>query len=450
MTGSSGRRIALGVGANVIDRITMVLIQLLLIPVLATNWGLERFGGWAMLITVPALLALSDLGFSSAATARMTMEAARGEWSAARTTMRSATQVVVLACTIIITVVTLIILALPESILYKVHRTSNLETRWAITLLSFYACLVMISALFIGFLRSNQKFAFGAILSTVTSILENGFLVFVVVGGHGIGVGAGALVAGRCLGLLATFITANNLRTGMLPGLTGGSSKVRQELLGPSLAAMAIPVASALLLQGTVVALGLTAGAALVPAFVAARTLSRFSLQGAQVFTTPLMPEFAAAEAHSDRRQVMRLVLLVFVSGTLIALPFAAVLALAGPWIIEIWSHQTIHASSSLMVIIAVSSMCGGIWNPLSNLIFAINRQSEFALAYAMLSAMAVGLTLALGARFGNMAAALALAFVDIAMLIVVARFAFKNWLEPGSAKLAWQDVRALIGRWVG
>ena len=63
---------------------------------------------------------------------------------------------------------------------------------------------------------------------------------------------------------------------------------------------------------------------------------------------------------------------------------------------------------------------------------------------------MAVVLTLALGAHFGNMAAALALAFVDIAMLIVVARFAFKNWLEPGSAKLAWQDIRSLVGRWVG
>lgn len=447
----SRKRIALGVGANLIDRIAMALVQLLLVPVLASHWGLERFGGWAMLITVPALFALGDLGFASAATSRMTMEVARGERGAARVTMRSAAQVVALACAVILALVAAVAWLLPNGMLLEVPQTTTLEMRWAITLLALYACLVMGSALLQGLFRSNQRFALGGVLSTVTTLLENGLLVLVVVLGHGIAAGAAALVLGRLLGWLAMAGVAASLRTGMLPALSGGSAAVRRKLLGPALAAMAIPLASALLLQGTVMALGLMAGAALVPAFVAARTLSRIGLQGSQILTTALMPEFGAATAQGNRRAVGRMVALVLASGALIAIPFAALLALAGPWIVFVWSNQTIAASAGLMLTIAVSALCGGIWNPLSNLILAVNRQSEFALAFAVLAVLGVGLTLLLGKAMGSVAPALALALVDVAMLVVVARFARTNWAEPGAARLAWQDltdeVRRLTGR---
>ena len=66
----SRRRVALGVGANAIDRIAIALMTLLLVPVLASHWGLARYGGWAMLTTVPSLFALGDLGFANAATVR--------------------------------------------------------------------------------------------------------------------------------------------------------------------------------------------------------------------------------------------------------------------------------------------------------------------------------------------------------------------------------------------
>ena len=40
----------------------------------ATHWGVERYGGWAMLMTMPALLAMGDLGFASASTVRMAQD----------------------------------------------------------------------------------------------------------------------------------------------------------------------------------------------------------------------------------------------------------------------------------------------------------------------------------------------------------------------------------------
>ncbi len=450
----SRRRVALGVGANAIDRIAIALMTLLLVPVLASHWGLARYGGWAMLVTVPSLFALGDLGFANAAAVRMTMEIARGELREARSTIRSATQVVAIACGVILAFVGGLAWLLPDRFILDVPLTSHLEMRWAIVALAIYACLVMACALLQGVFRSNARFALGTVLSTVTTVLENGLLVLMVWLDHGIGAGAAAMMTGRLIGFVAMFTVAATLRTGVLPGLTGGSQSVRRELLGPALAAMSIPLATALLLQGTVAALGLVAGAVVVPAFVAARTLSRIGLQGSQILTTALMPEFGAETAKGNHRAVIRMFVAVLSTATAIAVPFSLVLALAGPWIVNLWSNGHIAASQSLMFAIAVSALCGGIWNPLSNLMLAVNRQAEFAIVYAILAALGVALTLLLGPALGNTAPSLALAVVDFAMLLVVGRFALKHWvrrhnLTEVSSEMA-QEARADLDRLIG
>lgn len=450
----SRRRVALGVGANAIDRIAIALMTLLLVPVLASHWGLARYGGWAMLVTVPSLFALGDLGFANAAAVRMTMEIARGELREARSTIRSATQVVAIACGVILAFVGGLAWLLPGRFILDVPLTSHLEMRWAIVALAIYACLVMACALLQGVFRSNARFALGTVLSTVTTVLENGLLVLMVWLDHGIVAGAAAMMTGRLIGFVAMFTVAATLRTGVLPGLTGGSQAVRRELLGPALAAMSIPLATALLLQGTVAALGLVAGAVVVPAFVAARTLSRIGLQGSQILTTALMPEFGAETAKGNHRAVIRMFVAVLSTATAIAVPFSLVLALAGPWIVSLWSGGHIAASQSLMFAIAVSALCGGIWNPLSNLMLAVNRQAEFAIVYAILAALGVALTLLLGPALGNTAPGLALAIVDFAMLLVVGRFALKHWvrrhnLTEVSGEMA-QEARADLDRLIG
>lgn len=404
-----------------------------------------------MLATVPGLLALGDLGFANAGAVRMTMELARGERAAARTTMRSATQVVIAACAAILVVALLASWLLPDTSLLRTSQTTPLEIRWAISFMAVYACLIMISALFVGLLRGHGRYPNAAVLATVTTLLENGLLVLVVVLGHGIAMGALALVVGRAIGLALNAGFAVRLKTGTFPWITEGSAAVRRDLLKPALAAMAIPLATALLLQGTVTALGLVAGAAAVPAFVAARTLSRVGLQGSQILTTALMADFGSAAATGNRSALNRMFLLVSGAGLAIALPFALVLALAGPWIVHAWSNWQIHASSSLMIAIAVSALCGGIWNPLSNLMLSINRQSEFAVAYAVMAAIGVALTVALGASLGGTAPALALALVDLAMLMVVGRFALRNWSEGhllrGLVRLLKDEIGTLVRR---
>lgn len=437
------RRVALGVGANALDRVMIAAIQLLLVPILANHWGVERYGGWAMLMTMPVLLAMGDLGFASASTVRMTMEVARGERDKARTTIRSATQIVLAACTFVLLLAGSLALWLPDRLLQGVPETSAGEMRLAIASLAGYACLIMTTALLQGVFRSNQRFALGTLHSTVTTLLENGLLILIVYLGHGLAIGAMALLLGRSAGLAAMFVTASTLRTGLLPSVFDGSADVRRALLGPALAAMAIPLATAFLLQGTVAALGFVAGAAVVPAFVAARTLSRIGLQASQILTTALMPEFGAASALGEQRSVRRMFVTVLATASAIALPFALVLALAGQVIVHAWSNGHLQPSANLMLAIAASALFGGIWNPLSNLMLAINRQAEFAIAYAVLAALGVGFTVLAAPSLGNTGAAAALALVDFGMLLIVGRFAVRAW----GGRQSWRETMQELAR---
>lgn len=423
----SRRRIAFGIGANLLDRFVGLGIQLALVPLLALHWGLERYGGWAMLITIPGTLLLADLGFAAAASVRMTMQVAKGERDAARKTMRSASQVVFAACAVIIGTAALATNLLPDSFFLKVPETAPDQVRQAILFLAIYSSLVMLSGLIQALFRSNARFAHGSLIATLTILLENGLLITAVISGYGLDAGAFAMMLGRLCGVIIALTGAAMLRTGMLPGLTGGDSTVRRELLGPALAAMSIPMSFAFLLQGQVVALGLTAGAVMVPAFVAARTLSRIGLQAAQTIAVPIMPEFGSARAREDHRRVTRLFVLVLVSASAIAVPFAAVLAIAGPWIVLQWSHQQIHASPALMLAIALSALFGCIWNPLSNLMLALNKQAGFSLILMVLAVAGVATTYLLGPELGPLAPAMVLAAVDAIMLIVILGLARKH-----------------------
>ena len=406
-------------------------LQLALVPILAAHWGLERYGLWSMLIAVPAILLLSDFGFATAATVRMTMQIARGKWDAARLTLHSASQVVLLACGAIVLLGLGGAIFPPDAAFRKLSTIPAGEVRGAILCLAGYSALILGKALLLAVLRSHQRFALGSLLSTVTLLLESGLLVAAVMQGHGLVGGALALLLGRAIGAIMVWAAAVRLKGGVMPGLRAAQARVRRAMLRPAAAALAIPLGLTLIVQGQVITLGFAAGAAAVPAFVAARTLSRLGLQVAQALAQPLMPEFAALAARGNRAGMVLYFVMVLAGSVTISAISALILAVFGSWIVTAWSGGHITPPPSLMPVIALSALCGGIWNPVSNLMLAINRHGRFAPALLGLACAGLIVTLATGAMWGSIAAAIAMALVDGAMLVIVIRFAAAHWGKP-------------------
>ena len=82
-------RLFRGVGANAYSQAVSFSIQFGSVPLLLSAWGAHTFGLWLVISAIPSYLALSDFGFSAAASNDMTLAAARGAYAEARAVFQS-------------------------------------------------------------------------------------------------------------------------------------------------------------------------------------------------------------------------------------------------------------------------------------------------------------------------------------------------------------------------
>jgi O-antigen/teichoic acid export membrane protein len=186
--------------------------------------------------------------------------------------------------------------------------------------------------------------------------------------------------------------------------------------MNPALAVLALPVAQALFLQGTVAVVGLAAGSAAVPAFTTVRTLSRIGLQLTMIVNNAVVPEFTMAAASVDHTRRARLAFMSIASSAVILVPMFLVVVVGGPLVLKLWTHGAIHAPYALIVLMALTMVVNGGWMPISNLIFALNRHSQYSYYYLAAAAGSVMLSYPLVKWLGSPGAALSLLGLDCVM----------------------------------
>lgn len=442
-------RIVRGVGANAYGNLVVSGVQIALVPVLAAHWGLETYGAWLLLATVPIFLAMSDLGFATAAGTRMIMLVARGERDEAVAVFQSAWSMVLACSAAMLVLAVAVAWLLPGRWLPQAPGFDSEQARITLTVLIVYGISSLQGGILIGGMRSAGYYPLAAFWSANTILLENlAVIAVVLLGGTPIEAAAALLVCRTAALLGQAFL----LRTAA-PWLTFGFRQATiaeiKTLSAPAFGVMALPIGQAASLQGTALALGAAAGEAAVPAFAAARTLSRIGLQLTQLVVHAIMPEFSGAVARDDRLAQSAMLLATLACSGLVLIPFAAVLGIFGPRIVDLWTGGAIHASQSLMLVMMASALLGGFWWPLSNLILAMNRHAGYAYPFVALALLSVPVAYGLSLELGPTGAALSMALMDGAMCVLVIRLArrlFGGQVDMGTAlRLAIARVRGLL-----
>lgn len=416
------RRLSWGIGANAYDKLVVSGVQLLLVPILALHWGIDVYGAWVLLSTIPTFLSASDLGFATAAGTRMTMLASRGERDKVIEVFQSAWVVVLLSSASISLVALAVVWLLPSGVLPASSTFSVNEARWTLSLLVAYGILCLQGSIFFAGFRCAGYFALGAFWFANTVLFENVSVVLLVIWGGRPVHAAFALVICRLLALLVQ----NVILRVKVPWLRIGFSEVRRseirDLWGPAVALLSFPIGQASYLQGTALALGAATSNAVVPLFTATRTLSRVGLQLTQLLTHAVMPEFSAAVAKKDDEARVAMVGIVLVTAFVIVVPFSIVLATFGPEIVAAWTHGIIRPAHSLTFAMAATVLLGGFWNPLASLIIATNRHASFAYPFLIFAIVTVPLSYFLSRWLGATGAGLSILALDACMCVVTLR----------------------------
>jgi len=438
------RRIALGIGVTTFDKLVIAATQLALVPVLAHRWGLERYGLWLLLATVPQFLSMSDFGFATAAGTRMTMAAARGERDEVVRVFQSAWRAIVASSAAILLVLLAAVWLMPQAVLQELDGAPPGTVRATLTILVLYGVAAVQGSIFFAGFRAAGLFALGGFWNATVLLIENAALVLTVLAGGNLVAAALAWLIGRLLGLAGQNLLLRRRVPWLRIGWREGNWREARRLLAPAGAVMLLPLAQALVLQGTALVVGAVAGQAAVPVFAATRTLSRIGMQLCWIVSTPIMPELSAAAARGDRQRMAALTGATLLLSGLLVVPYALGFALFGQAAIGVWTHGAILPPQALVTLVAIGLLCGGLWYPVSNLILACNRHAGYTVRYVLLALASLPLSSLCVERFGVAGAGLAMAALDGAMLLVVVRQA--RGVLPGPRPILTAAAPVLSG----
>ncbi|MBB3360521.1 MULTISPECIES: lipopolysaccharide biosynthesis protein [unclassified Novosphingobium] len=440
------KRVTAGIGVNIIDKAIVSGSQLALVPMLTWRWGVHLYGLWILLATIPNFLAMGDFGFATAAGTKMIMAEARGDRDQAIETFQSAWVAILTSSFVMVVLALAVSMWVPIGIFGSDPGLAPAQLRATTLTLLLYGIAVIQGTIFFAGFRCAGMFALGAFWNAIIILIESCALIMVVALGAQPPVAALALLSGRMVGLAGQ----NLILRRKVPWLTIGFAHARRaevkSLFAPAGAVMLLPLAQAGVLQGSALALGAAAGQAAVPAFTAARTLSRIGLQFCWLLNAAIMPEVSAAIARDDRQGLAMMEMATIAVTLLFVVPFALVFGVLGTHAILLWSGGRIHTPQSLVTFLAMGIVFGGFWYPLSNLILAANRQSSYTPPYLVLSLLSIPLTYFACRSLGVSAAGLSMMVLDLLMLVVVCVLAQRVLVPFGQVARAWPEAVGHLG----
>jgi O-antigen/teichoic acid export membrane protein len=380
---SVNRRIISGTVANSAGIGLNAFLQILSVPILASAWGADKFGLWMMLTTIPTYFALTDLGFVQAATSDMTMQVANGHKQRAVNTFQSASVLIFLICAAVVSVV--VLGATGANMAGFGGGSIDLALT---TTLALFAALSLLSRMPVAALRATGHYALGTLIYDVMTTIEGLASLLTAYLGGGFQDVALCLLLMRLLNMAILYSVLRARVPWLNYGLAHASVAELKRLFRPAIAAMTIPTALAINLQGVVLIIGAVLSPAAVAAYTPVRTCSRLLIQVIGVVNRATMPELAKAFALSDKRQLSHILRIngLMIAGLLI--PGSIVFALIGKQFVEFWSAGHISPDRSFVMLVALATVVHGTWYFASNILLATNSHVSFA-KYSLAASLA-------------------------------------------------------------
>jgi O-antigen/teichoic acid export membrane protein len=410
-------RLAQGTAAGFYGLIVQLLVQLISVPVLVHSWGVAGYGAWVMLFAVPSLLAMADLGLTTAGANAMTEAAAKGDRPRAARIHMALRLITALTGLALLTLAALFIYWLnPEALNFGEAMPREVAARTAL-LLCLYGFLALFNGVTQAGFRAADAFASSGMLFHTLVLIEAVVAMGIAIAGGSPAEVALAYLLARLAGTMVFSLVLKRTAPWLGGNWTIDWGEVK-DLLRPALAALVLPGAQAVSIQGSVVAIGAIGGPAAVPAFSVVRTLSRTALQFAFRFNVASMPRYTVFVAQGNRERASQLVLLNLGIAALLVIPAALGLLLLGRPFIHLWTGGLVVPSFALLAVMVLTMLADAVWFPLSNLILSINRHGLYTYHYLIAATLSVPLGALLVKDHGALGMAWALLGLELAMIL--------------------------------
>lgn len=404
-------------GAGVWSKASTIFFRLIQVPLIVTALGVEDYGRWLVLYSLPSWLMLANLGFGSVAANEMSMSVAKEDLIKARQIFSTT-----LALVLIIGVVGIIIVT---PLAYLVHWESFLKTDGSrhqeiATSIIYLALSVFISfsfEIFGGRLRAARKAHLFVLLSSFypwTSLLG---LVIILPFSHRFD----HLALSQLGASVIFFIVYQWISWRMMPVLSFSFRSVRFSQSGylfrKGIAFQAFPLGNALIFQGHIIIVQAILGPAAVALFGTTRTLVRTVNQAMEMVNQAIWPEMSHLFGANELTKAAKLHRMGV--GVSIALSCAGVLLLAflGKPVYTMWVGKEIHLSQHLLLLFLLSIPFNAMWLTSSVVHMASNEHEGLAIRYLIATVLSAVCCLCFSYWLGIEGAALSTVIADILLI---------------------------------
>jgi O-antigen/teichoic acid export membrane protein len=392
MSNAIVRRLLHGTGANFVGKVWALIIQLASVPIMSAAWGVDGFGIWLMISTIPTYLALSDFGLAVAAGVELTATMERKDHNAGLTVFQSVWCFLTLisGCVGLMCIAGILIwFSLAPS--HAPGPFTRTEIFWSIFFIVATALLTMQMSILKVVFQATHKYAIGTAAFDLIYFIGFVLVLVTVLLGGSLWVAAFVQLLARICGLFIFRALQRFYEPWCALGWTHADIATLKRLMSPSLSALSLTVANSFGLQGVVLTIGWTFGPAAAAVFATTRMLTRIPMQFSGLLTRASLPELTRAQVSGDPFLTQRLMKLNLNLTLIFMLPAAGILTWFGPHIINYVSNGEMTQDRLSFALLALAACFSAIWRTLGTRLIAVHRQAEFsyiALALYLLCAV--------------------------------------------------------------
>lgn len=416
MDSSTKRRLLLGFIANWVSKLSNSIIQLVQVPVFLHYWGVNLYGEWMIVNSIPSYLAFSNIGFGSVAGNEMTMLNSANDREGALRVFQSCWWLISAICcgTGLLLAIGLYFIPVAEGL--KLHTIGPVDAKWVLLYLGLSVLLSQLEQLIGAAYTCVGRYPYGSFMKNLFSLLAFGATIIPVT--FGAGARTTALVYALSNGfftLVLCFMVRRDIPWIRFGWQHASFAEIRK-LTKPAIAFMGFPIGNALNLQGTLLAVGYALGPADVVIFGTARTVSRVALQMVQMVNTTFWPELSLAFGAHNIDLIRTLHRRACQMAFLIAAVVVTGMMSVGPWFLTRWTGGHVPPSRPLLAILLFVVVLYALWSTSSTLLAATNRHQKLAAYYIAGTSITVVFTFLLARTFGLYGAAASLLISEAIM----------------------------------
>jgi O-antigen/teichoic acid export membrane protein len=396
-----------------------VFYQILAVPLYINTWGVSLYGQWLLLSTIPGYLAISDIGFVSAAANDMTLLASKNQHHQALKVFQSIWAMILSISILVLMAIVGLILLMP-SLFSQSSLIGTQDLSIIVFCLSAYSLLALQEGLLNASFRAGSFFTFSLWLGNIQRIVEVGsILSALVLKWSAVEISILMLVI-KSISLAVSKIYLSKRVPWIHFGFNHVSWLEIRRLMQPAFGFMAFPAANAIKNQGTITLIGATLGASEVVIFSSVRTICNAGLQLLKIVQHSCWPEFSSAFAKKNIQLIQKMNMLICSLAFWMGLLLLLGLLIFGNTILTYWTLGKIQVPFLFLLVMSLGNFAAGIWSGGSTILMAINHHSRLGVYYLFSTTIMLLVVVLFGHKLGLLEYAALASTIEIFLAIIV------------------------------